>query len=323
MITKELKMEIQEMLDRNIGIMMYAVVKTEDGKVVKFVNIADEINRNDNTSQSLLEGFIDIINARLEEYDEESYVMKLSSADERKNALYYYDLDTFPEEMQMMEDIYEGNEEIGVFNFSEYKLNQVIAFIVVVGTENNKILLYKQQYPVSLLNRDKCMLTPIPHQNRLVKLEKDILRIDFNFQFFLWNGVIYISDIEKMEKICSFHNIIINEAGKSIKKIEETQILDNVEVLFDELDNIAFARKLTRIYKDSKVLGHVDNQSILRFTQRHKYFVKNPLKLNNTQDKFILDTKKSKNTFIKLMNDDLLTSELTNSDYESLAKNNA
>lgn len=101
------------------------------------------------------------------------------------------------------------------------------------------------------------------------------------------------------------------------------QILDNVEVLADELDNIAFARKLTRIYKDSKVLGHVDNQAILYFVQRHKYFAKNPMKLNSTHDKFILDTKKSKNTFIKLMNDDLLTSELTNSDYESLAKNNA
>lgn len=323
MITKELKREIQDLLKRNIGIMMYAVVKTEKGKFVKFVNIADEINHEDNTSQGLLEGFAEIINARLEGYDEESDVMKLSSADERKKALYFYDLDTFPEEMQMMKKVYEEKEEIGVFNFSEYELSQIIAFVVVIGTENNKILLYKQQYPVSLLNRDKYMLTPIPHQNRFVKVDKDILRIDFNFQFFLWNGVIYISDIEKMEKICSFHDIIVNEAKNSIKKIEEMQILDNVEVLADELDNIAFARKLTRIYKDSKVLGYVDNQSIINFTQKHKYFVKNPLKLNDTKDKFMLDTKKSKNTFIKLMNDDFLTSELTNSDYESLAKNNA
>lgn len=323
MTTKELKIEVQKMLNENIGIMMYAVIKNDDEKIIKFINIADENNMEDNTSQSLLEGFMKIVNTRLEGYDEESDVMKLSSADERKNALYYYDLDTFPEEMQMMKDIFEGNEEIGVFNFSEYKLNQIVAFIIVIGSENNNIVLYKHQYPVSLLNRDKCMLTPIPHQNRFVKVDKDILRIDFNFQFFLWDGVVYISDIEKMEKICSFHDIIINEAKHSIKKIEEMQILDNIEVLADELDNIAFARKLTRIYKDSKVIGHVDNQAILNFAQRHKYFIKNPLKLNNTQDKFILDTKKSKNTFIKLMNDDLLTSELTNSDYESLAKNNA
>lgn len=37
----------------------------------------------------------------------------------------------------------------------------------------------------------------------------------------------------------------------AVVKIEEMQILDNIEVLADELDNISFARKLTRIYKDS------------------------------------------------------------------------
>ncbi len=165
------------------------------------------------------------------------------------------------------------------------------------------------------------MLTPIPHENRLKRFDQDILRIDFNYQFFLWNDIVYISDIEKMEKICSFHDIIIDEAKKSIQKIEEIQILDNVEVLNDELDNMTFARKLTRIYKDSKVLGKVSNQAIIEFSQKHHYFRNNPLKLTDSKDKFILDTKRSKETFIKLMNDDLLTSQLTNSDYESLAKN--
>ena len=164
--------------------------------------------------------------------------------------------------------------------------------------------------------------SPILHENRLKRFDQDILRVDFNYQFFLWNDVVYISDIEKMEKICSFHDIVINEARTSIQKIEEINILDNIEVLNDELDNITFARKLTRIYKDSKVLGKVSNQAIIEFSLRHHYFKNNPLKLTESKDKFILDTKKSKETFIKLMNDDLLTSQLTNSDYESLAKNN-
>lgn len=42
--------------------------------------------------------------------------------DERKNTLYFYDLDTFPEEMQMMQNVFEEKEEIGVLNFSEYEL---------------------------------------------------------------------------------------------------------------------------------------------------------------------------------------------------------
>ncbi len=322
MKTEELKNEINQMLDGNIGIMLYAVLKTDEEKKVKFINIADEEGEEDNTSVGLLEGFTEIITNKLDTYNEDDEVMRLSSADERKNALYYYDLDELPPEMEKLKSISQRAGVGETFCFREDKLGQIIAFIVVIGNENKNIILYKQQYPVSLLNRDRYMLTPIPHKNRFERFNRDILRIDFNYQFFLWNGVIYISDIEKMEKICSFHDIILKEAKRSIHEIENIQILDNVEVLTDELDNITFARKLTRIYKDSKVLGKVSNRSIIDFSKKHRYFKSNPIKINDTGDKFILDTKKSKETFIKLMNDDFLTSQLTNSDYESLAKNN-
>ena len=55
MKTKELKNEINQMLDGNIGIMLYAVLKTDEEKKVKFINIADEEGEEDNTSVSLLE----------------------------------------------------------------------------------------------------------------------------------------------------------------------------------------------------------------------------------------------------------------------------
>ena len=309
------------MLNEKHGIMLYAVLKTEEGKIVKFLNIADEDDDKDNTSKDLLKGFTDIIKNKFAVYNEDDEIIKLSSADERKNALYYYDLDELPMEMERLKDISETLDVGEIFNFKQDSLSQITALIIVIGNENRNLIMYKQQYPVSLLNRDRYMLTPILHENRLKRFDQDILRVDFNYQFFLWNDVVYISDIEKMEKICSFHDIVINEARTSIQKIEEINILDNIEVLNDELDNITFARKLTRIYKDSKVLGKVSNQAIIEFSLRHHYFKNNPLKLTESKDKFILDTKRSKETFIKLMNDDLLTSQLTNSDYESLAKN--
>ena len=74
-----------------------------------------------------------------------------------------------------------------------------------------------------------------------------------------------------------------------------------MEVLEDELDNVTFARKLTRVYKVSKVLGVVPNKTIVEFTKKHSYFQKNPIKSNGK--KFVLK------------------SELTNYEYESLAKN--
>lgn len=322
MKTKELGNEIQEMLQGKISIKMYALIRREDEETVKFINIADEQNKEDNTAHGLLNGFVEAINNKFLNYEGDDEVIKLSAADERKNGLYYYDLEVFPEEMEALINVY-NQDDIETFNFQEDSLENIAAFIIVIGNEEEKIVMYKQQYPISLLKRDRYMLTPIPHENRFKKYEHDILRVDFNYQFFLWKDRVYISDIDKMEKICSFHNIIVNEAKKSIQAIEHMAILDDVEVLYDELDNITFARKLTRVYKDSKVIGKVDNAKIIGFSQHHAYFKNNPLKLNESKDKFLINTKKSKNTFIKLLNDDLLTSELTRNDYEALAKNNA
>lgn len=319
MYIAEVKGKVEQILQQKNGIEVYFVLKKSESRIVKSVNIADELDRSDTTTEEMLNGFATVVGNIFNSYNDSDEVLKLSSADERKNALYYYDLDELPEEMEMMKKIFLDSNELDVFSFTEDSLDEIVALIAAVGNVEQRIILYKQQYPISLLKRDKYMLTPIPHQNRLKKVESDILRVDFNFQFCLLDNIIYVSDIDKMEKICSFHTLIVNEARKSIEKISLVDILENVEVLEDELDNVTFARKLTRVYKDSKVLGIVPNKTIVEFTKKHSYFQNNPIKSNG--EKFVLDTKKSKDAFIKLMNDDFLKSELTNYEYESLAKN--
>ena len=319
MYISEIKEKVEAVLEQTNGIEIYFVLKKPEKKIIKSVNIADELDRSDTTSEEMLNGFATAVANVFNSFSNSDEVLKLSSADERKNALYYYDLDELPEEMEMMKYILSNSDELETFSFSEDSLDEIGAFITVIGNSEHRIILYKQQYPISLLKRDKYMLTPVPHKNRLKKVESDILRVDFNFQFCLIEDIIYVSDIDKMEKICSFHTLITNEAKKSIEKISSVGILENVEVLEDELDNVTFARKLTRVYKDSKVLGVVPNKRIVEFTKKHSYFQTNPIK--SSGEKFILDTKKSKEAFIKLLNDDFLKSELTNYEYESLAKN--
>ena len=320
----DLKQKTEELLNGKIGIKLYFVLKTAEGRQVKAVNIADETltaSKDDTTSETLLKGFKDSFMQKMEGYEEADEILALSSADERKNAIFYYDLDELPEEMQELLNVMDQNQSYETFQFAEDSLNEITAFLIVIGNSKGKLSLYRQQYPISLLKRDKCMLTPIPHANRLKKITEDILRVDFNFQFFAYQNVVYVTDVDRIEKICGFNEIIKREAARSIVAIESAGLIDDIEVLRDELDNTAFARKLTRIYRDSKVLKSVNKSEIIDFTRKHNYFQKNPLKLNATGDRFILDTKRSKNTFMKLLNDDLLTSALTKAEYESLAKN--
>ena len=132
-----------------------------------------------------------VLNSYFNSYNDSDMILKLSSADERKNALYYYDLDELPEEMKMMEAVFLKSDEMETFDFTNDSLDEITAFITVIGDSENRIVLYKQQYPISLLKRDKYMLTPVPHKNRLKKVESDILRVDFNFQFCLLNDIFY------------------------------------------------------------------------------------------------------------------------------------
>lgn len=321
----ELRQNIETLLKEAAGIKLYFLLKTSDGGEIKFANIADETivdkSEKDTTIEELLEGFKEAVIKKLAEYSNEEKILYLSSADERKNALYMYDLDTFPEEMQMLKEVLEDNKEYEAFQFSRDSLRDIAAYFIVMGNAETKIALYKQQYPISLLKRDKCLLTPVPHKNRLARVKEDILRVDFNFQFFAYEDKVYVNTIDSIEKIFGFQEIIRKEAEKSIKFIEAADLIEDVEVLADEVENIAFARKLTKIYKESKVIGQVAKKDIIAFAGNHPFFTQNPLKLNATGDKFVLDTKRSKNAFIKLLNDDLLTSQLTKAEYEVLAKN--
>ena len=69
----------------------------------------------------------------------------------------------------------------------------------------------------------------------------------------------------------------------------------------------------------SPVLGHIDNQHIVTFTRNHP-ILRNVIKFSEDGTKIKLTTKKSKRFFLKLLNDDYLTSNLTSIYYDSLAK---
>ena len=150
-----------------------------------------------------MSGFENVVENTFVTYDDSLEILRLSSADERKNGLYYYDLEILPDELKYMKKVCDDSD-FELFNFQEDSLDEIDAFIIVIGTAENKMVLYKQQYPISLLRRDKYMFTPVLHENRLKKVQQDILRVDFNFQFCYINEIFYISDIDRMEKFVHF-----------------------------------------------------------------------------------------------------------------------
>lgn len=114
-----------------------------------------------------------------------------------------------------------------------------------------------------------------------------------------------------------FATIIINRAEKSVDKIQELELVDDIEELRNRLLELSFSRRLMRAF-DSSPVTEMPKNIVLDFIRNHDK-LKNILKIEN--DKIKLSSKKSQDSFVRLLNDDFLFSKLTQNDYESMSKN--
>lgn len=259
--------------------------------------------------------FVDSVNRAVIDKEEFS-VIPLSTADERGNCFYEYDLE-LPEELQLLESVI-GNDDLEIFNFNNDAFANIEALVIVLADDNNELSVYKKLSPVEVLGRGGYILWK--SNQRLERFEEQLLRISPGFQVLRVYDNVIILNLNTIEKSFGFHDVIKREAAIGLEAIREMSIVSNIETLEELIDNVSFARKLTKIAKNSPVIrNNIPNANIIAFSKTHPA-IKNKLKCINGDSQFTLDTKISKDLFIKLMNDDFLTSELTRLYYDSLAK---
>lgn len=311
MTSEEFKKKINMVLNDAVSLQVYFVLKTQNGKTIKLADID-----NGKTLQDLKALFIDKINEDLIN-DEQLSILELSTTDERTNAIYHYDLDDLPEELI---PIYNFNlkNKFETFSFQFDNLKDINGFIILVGSRNNNMVLYKKHYPVCLIRRDSFML--IKKDERFIKMEEDILKLSSNFDFLKIGNDLFIKELSVLENFFGFREIIKKEALLALSQIDAKGIVEDIEVLKETVDDVTFARKLTKVRKDSPVLTmDIPIEQIISFT-RTTPALAGRFKYSSDGKKIRLDTKKSKEAFVKLLNDDFLKSELTQLYYDSLAK---
>jgi hypothetical protein len=259
--------------------------------------------------------FVDAIRSLIVANDDYS-VLPLSTADERRNCYYQYDIE-LPNEFKLLETTI-GNDDLQNFNFIDNQLSGIKALIIVLADGNNEIALYKKLSPVEVVGRGGYLLWK--SNQRFEKFEDQLLRISPKFQVIRVGGEIIIIDLPAIEKSFGFHDVITREATLSIAVIRDMQLVSNIDSLLELVGDVSFARKLTKVAKNSPVIKqNIPNSDIIAFSKTHP-FTKKKMRYNEGETQFILDTRVSKELFIKILNDDLLTSELTKLYYESLAK---
>lgn len=294
-----------------LGITVYCILKKDESFTPKALDIKDE------DVQSLIELFTTSI-AKSISHKEELSVLPLSSSDERKNVIYEYDLD-IPEELKSLDTVL-TSDSIPKFSFSNDNFSDIKALLIEIGNNEKQLVLYKTMAPVNIFGRKNFFLKQVESSKRFEKINEDFIRISSGFQLLKIDNSLFVIDLETIEKFFGFHEVIKKEAALSLNAIERIQLLENPETLKELIDDVTFARKLTKVAKNSPVLkSRIPNRDIIQFTLTHPA-VRGRLKYNQSRDKIQLDTKVSKNLFVKLLNDDFLTSELTRLYYDSLAK---
>lgn len=304
----ELNDSLQFLIDENdsLEVLVYAILK----------NIAEpkKLDIKSDDLPEISKMFVDAVKSQIIDQTKHT-ILPLSSADERGNCFYLYDLE-LPEELTNLEKVI-IDDDLDTFDFRNNKLEEIDSIIIVLVSGDNEISIYKKVSSVEILGRGGYVLGRA--NQRLERFNDQLLRISPRFQVIRINGDIIILDLNTIEKSFGFQEVIKREATISLNAIEEMSIVSEMDCLREMIDDISFARKLTKVAKSSPVIKlKISNSDIISFSKKHPS-TKN-MKYTDNDTKFDLNTKVSKDLFLKLLNDDLLTSELTKLYYASLAK---
>lgn len=310
----ELKAALQEFYDQydEIGVSVYAILKDQEEPGPKKVDIEAE------AMEGLKVLFIQSLQDSITEKEDLS-VLNLSTSDERLDAIYLYDIE-LPEELLAMEGVL-TQDDLPLLDLGESDLSNIKALLIEIGNNVGQMVLYKTMAPINIFGRKSFFLKKTQH--RMEKIEDEFLRVSAGFQLLRINGELLVTDLAAIEKSFGFHEVIKREAALGVTAVENMQLVQNTEVLHDLLDDVKYARRLTKVAKASPVIRKgIPNASIISFC---KIFPKlsGKIRFNEAEDRIVLDTKVSQDLFIKLLMDDYLTSELTDLHYESVAKDSA
>ena len=311
MTADELKSALKLYYDdlSNVAVCVYAVMKDAENPGPFKLDIESKAER------GLMDLFRQSLRTEFSNKDE-LFVLNLSSADERVNAVYVYDLD-IPKELSVLETVI-SQDNLPSLNLNEKSLSSIKALLIEIGNDIGQLVLYKTMAPVNIFGRASFFLRK--SESRLEKLDDEFLRISSGFQMMRLNGHLIVLNLEALEQSFGFHDVIKREAALGVEAIVKSSLLTNPDVLRELIDDVKYARRLTKVANASPVLkSGISGESIVQFCKSFPILA-GRIRFNDKNDKIILDTKVSKDLFIKVLMDDFLTSELTKFHYASVAK---
>lgn len=336
MTGKELVTAINTIMESPKNVKIYFVMRDEEQKDV--FSVREVQIENGNTHDKVKEMFKDFLNSRMKG---DLQICSLSDAEERVDAVYRYDYEKHPKELDPFWGI-PDTVKAEAFTGDE-KMKQLVGYIISIATSDRKLYLYKKHYAIAVIKKDtlygvRKMFDTFKSTPKIltggaelfqIKDDAEMLQINGTVHMLKLENEIFVLDPRVFEQLPGVHEMIEDKAKKAIEGIKKTGLLGNVEMLESYLDNTRFARKLARIGASSPVLAMLENEKLA--VADIVAFTRTPLltgifSYTNDGKQLVLKDPKGKNdikvrdAFLYLLSDSYLVSELTKMHYTSIVK---
>ena len=155
----------------------------------------------------------------------------------------------------------------------------------------------------------------IAGQPQFKLIENNIIKITDNIDIIILSQYIISNNFKILENKFGFQKYIENISNNVENEIKNIGMIEETDTINNYLNDYKIKKKLAKI-KGSKVLK-MDKEIILKRISEDDYYKQN-IKIENGKIK--IESKKDFGIFLKLLNDDILKSNITSTTYDTSSK---
>lgn len=267
--------------------------------------------------------------------DRDYDIVDFSSADERKDKYFLYDLNNIPERMAQMSVVI-GNHNVRSFDLQHNSIDEINTLIMLLSDGNGSAFtIYKVLSPVEkVVKSTKMILARIGiGEDFLTEEPKPLLRIGPRFQIVFFDsegnegegarrGNYIFLESSSVEGQFKLDNVLKNEAAQKLEIMEGTHLVKDLTKIRHYAETPTFCRKLVKVLRNSKVIReNISKERIFEFISGDEE-LRSVLPVAEVDGERYLDinSQKSAQKLLDLLNDEFVYSSLTNQKYQSVYK---
>lgn len=298
-----MKNKFNNLLKQTNGVKIYALCLNENKEyIIKEINAIDELR--DSIAHKIKYNLKNFVNDEVEftEYDEYN---------ESPNSYCVI-------EKNKINNLIISQDYDQVNDFVKKENEKIIGFIYRYGNNDEiTITIYEELYPISVLKKEGILLLPISNSDKpqFGVVNEDIIRLSASTNVVIIDEYIICDKISILEKRFDFYDFISRQSADTEKTVIESGVFVKNDKFIEFATDEKIKKKLAK-YNNSPVLK-LDQNTLISRLKTIDYYNKNVKIING---KIVLDTKKDMNIFIKILGDDILTSKLTENNYDAINK---